>query len=123
MVEAGLVSVVLLACTWWACRHAGIVSARQDASRTAQTVGTQNALTHLEATILASADDTRDVLRQLVRAVQDQHHADLITTLATALQAEVDQIVARQNDHNNEWFDLATRVQNGAGHRTLRFPS
>ena len=123
MVEAVIVAVSVLASTGWLCRFLGQQAAKQEAARTLHDGILRAAVGNVESAFLVSQDDTRDVLRQLVRAVQDQHHADLITTLATALQAEVDQIVARQTDHNNEWFDLATRVQNGAGHRTLRFPS
>lgn len=122
MIEAGIVAVSILISTWWLSRTVGIQAARQDASRTAQTAAFQNMRTGLEATILTAADDTREVLRALVTAVGDQHHADLITELAAALTAEMTAVTSRQAAMDAHWTDLSTRVErNGAG-RMLRLP-
>lgn len=122
MFEAGLVSVVILACTLWASRMAGILADRADQSRTAQTVAFQNMRAGLETALLVSAGDTRDVLRLLIRAVDNQHHADLIISLADALTAEMTAVTSRQAAMDNAWFDLSTRVETTAAHKFLRVP-
>ena len=122
MIEAAIVSVVLLVAAWWISHTLTRIADRNVKILSIQLRDFAERISSFQQTVHLESRALRMELEALTHATSDTHYAELITSLSEALRSEMATIRSRMDSMNGEWFDLSTRVQTNAAHKQLRIP-